>query len=468
MSFKTLNPFTGKTVTEIDYWDTDKIDEALARCSSSRENWSKRTVSKRISVIQTTKEIIVRDQSKLAHIISTEMGKILAEANAEIEKCISLIDYYVDHAEDLLDDEQIFTDTGYSYAAYEPLGVVYAVMPWNFPFWQVFRFAIPALIAGNSVLMKHASNVPQCALAIEDIFKEAIDVDGVFISLMIDPHESEYIISNPLVNALTFTGSGHAGSILASLAGKYLKKSVLELGGSDPFIVIEDCNFESAIDFAMTSRFLNAGQSCIAAKRFIVVDAIADKFVAELKSRTEKLSYGDPLDAQTSLAPMARADLRQKLHQQVSKSISMGANPVTGCDVIEDTFSAYQASILDHVAPGMPAYDEELFGPVAAIIRVRDHEEALQVANDTEFGLGSSVWTKNPETANYLAKNLKAGCCFINGMVKSDPKLPFGGVKASGYGRELSKQGILEFVNVKTIWIKHKPGFSLPSSIQNR
>jgi len=454
VGFKSLNPFDGNLINEFEYWDNSQIDDAIGKCSASRELWGKSPLLSRTKSLQKARDILIRDKEKLALLITNEMGKILSESVAEIEKCITLIEFYVENAKDFLADEYIDSDATTSFISYEPLGIVYAVMPWNFPFWQVFRFAVPALISGNSVLMKHASNVPLCALAIEGVFAEAIDEEGVFISLMIAPESSEYIISNPNVNALTFTGSNHAGSILASLAGKYTKKSVLELGGSDPFIVLEDCNLKTAIRFAIISRFLNAGQSCIAAKRFIVVDSIADRFISGFKIQIDELKLGDPQAPETTLAPMSRPDLRDELHHQVSKSISMGAVAVTGCDIEENSFAGYQPSILDKVVAGMPAYEEELFGPVAAIIRVKDNSEALNVANDTKFGLGASVWTEHADSAMFFAKNLKAGCCFVNGMVKSDPKLPFGGIKISGYGKELSKLGMLEFVNAKTIWIK--------------
>jgi succinate-semialdehyde dehydrogenase/glutarate-semialdehyde dehydrogenase len=387
-------------------------------------------------------------------LITVEMGKLRAEARAEVDKCALACDYYAEHAPAFVADELIPSDAGKSLVAYQPLGAVLAIMPWNFPLWQVFRFAAPALAAGNTALLKHASNVPQCALAIEKVFGDAGFPRGVFHTLMIRAAQTEQVIADARVHAVTLTGSESAGRQVAATAGAHLKKSVLELGGSDPFIILGDADLALTVRTALNSRFQNAGQSCIAAKRFIVVDDIADSFLAQFKREVEALRPGDPSDETTTLAPMARGDLRDELHRQVSDSIARGAVAVSGCAPLPGPGYYYAASILDHVMPGMPAYEQELFGPVAGVIRVRDEDEALAVANASRFGLGGSVWTQDSARGERLARQVQCGACFVNGLVKSDPRLPFGGIKASGYGRELSHHGLREFVNAKTVWIR--------------
>jgi succinate-semialdehyde dehydrogenase/glutarate-semialdehyde dehydrogenase len=382
------------------------------------------------------------------------MGKPIREARAEIEKSALGCEYYADAAPDFLADELIESDAGRSLVAYQPLGTVLAIMPWNFPFWQVFRFAAPALAAGNTGLLKHASNVPQCALAIERVFTEAGFPDGVFMSLMIPSSQVAHLIGDRRVHAVTLTGSEPAGRQVAAAAGSHIKKSVLELGGSDAFVVLEDADLEAAVATAVISRFLNTGQSCIAAKRFIVVEAVAEDFLARFKAGAEALVVGDPLQESTQLGPLARVDLRDELHQQVVESITQGAVAVTGCNPEPGAGAYYQASILDRVKPGVRAYHEELFGPVASVIRALDEEDAVRIANDTDFGLGGSVWTRDSARGERVARQLQCGCAFVNGLVKSDPRLPFGGVRHSGYGRELSRLGIHEFVNAKTLWIR--------------
>jgi succinate-semialdehyde dehydrogenase/glutarate-semialdehyde dehydrogenase len=391
---------------------------------------------------------------EFAQMITLEMGKPVREALAEVEKSALGCEYYADQGPAFLADEVIESDAGRSLVVFQPLGTVLAVMPWNFPFWQVFRFAAPALVAGNTGLLKHASNVPQCALAIESVFREAGFPAGVFRSLMIQSSRVAGVIEDKRVHAVTLTGSEPAGRQVAATAGAEIKKSVLELGGSDPFIVLEDADLDLAVEAAVTSRFLNTGQSCIAAKRFILINAIADEFIQRFKVGVEALKVGNPLDESTQLGPLARFDLRDELHRQVVESIKQGAVAVTGCNLESGSGAYYQASILDHVTAGVCAYHEELFGPVASIIRAEDEADAIRIANDSEFGLGGSVWTQDSARGERLARQLECGCAFVNGLVKSDPRLPFGGVKNSGYGRELSRLGMHEFVNAKTIWIR--------------
>jgi len=454
MSFRSINPLDGSTLAVVESFTTPQLNAALKQAADVRAEWAATRLEQRCALLRAAAGVLRQRRDELAATITREMGKLIGEAEGEVEKCAWVCEYYADEAPGFLADEVIGTDASRSFVAYEPLGTVLAVMPWNFPFWQVFRFAAPALAAGNTGLLKHASNVPQCALAIEEVFTEAGFPPGVFRSLMIPASEVEKVVEDPRVHAVTLTGSEPAGRSVAAAAGRALKKSVLELGGSDPFIVLEDADLDLAVKTAVTSRFLNCGQSCIAAKRFIVVDAVADEFVKRFRAGVEALSPGDPLNPNTTLAPMARHDLRDDLHRQVLDSIRAGAVAVTGCTVEEGAGAFYQASILDRVEPGMRAYDEELFGPVAIVIRAADEDEAIAVANGSRFGLGGSVWTADSGRGERVARRVESGAVFVNGLVKSDPRLPFGGVKASGYGRELSHHGIHEFVNAKTIWVK--------------
>jgi len=454
MSFRSINPLDGSTLAVVESFTTAQLNAALKQAADARSEWAATPMEQRCALLRAAAGVLRQRSDELAATISREMGKLIGEAEGEVEKCAWVCEYYADEAPGFLADEVIGSDASRSFVAYQPLGTVLAVMPWNFPFWQVFRFAAPALAAGNTGLLKHASNVPQCALAIEEVFSEAGFPPGVFRSLMIPAADVQQVIEDPRVHAVTLTGSEPAGRSVAAAAGRALKKSVLELGGSDPFVVLEDADLESAVKTAVTSRFLNCGQSCIAAKRFIVVDAVADDFVARFRAGVEALSPGDPLNPNTTLAPMARHDLRDDLHRQVLDSMGAGAVAVTGCAMEEGAGAFYQASILDRVEPGMRAYDEELFGPVAIVIRAADEDEAIAIANGSRFGLGGSVWTADSERGERVARRIESGAVFVNGLVKSDPRLPFGGVKASGYGRELSHHGIHEFVNAKTIWIK--------------
>jgi len=454
MSFTVINPATGQLVTEIPAWDDRQLEQALSETAAITPQWAATPIAERSALMRQAGQVLRDNADRYARVITQEMGKLLRDARAEVEKCATVCDYYAEHGADQLKDEMLASDAGKSYVAYLPLGTVLAVMPWNFPFWQVFRFAAPALVAGNTGLLKHASNVPQCALAIEEVFHTAGFPAGVFRSLMIRAAQVAGVIADRRVHAVTLTGSEPAGRQVASTAGDNLKKSVLELGGSDAFIVLEDADLDLAVKNAVISRYLNTGQSCIAAKRFIVVDAIAEDFIARFKAGAEALRPGDPEDPATTLAPMARSDLRDELHRQVMDTLAAGAVAVTGCAPIDGPGAFYQASILDRVEPGMRAYHEELFGPVAIVIRARDEQDALRIANESDYGLGGSVWTRDSERGERLARQVQSGCTFVNGFVKSDARLPFGGIKRSGYGRELSRHGIHEFVNAKTIWIK--------------
>lgn len=453
MTFTSINPATNETLLTIDTWSDTQIEQALGQVALATPQWRSTSLNLRCDLMRTLATTLRQQKPHLAQIITREMGKLLGEAQAEVEKCALGCEYYAEHAAQFLAEEMIESDAGKSYVCYQALGTVLAVMPWNFPLWQVFRFAIPALIAGNTAVLKHASNVPQCALAIEQCFKDAGFPVDVFRTLMIGAAQVSAVIEDPRISAVTLTGSESAGRQVAAIAGRCIKKSVLELGGSDAFVVLQDANLADAVKNAVTSRYLNAGQSCIAAKRFIVVESIADEFVRGFKQAVESLVPGDPLDPATTLAPMARVDLRDELHQQVCDSITAGAIAVTGCKPLDRDGAYYAASILDHVKPGVRAYAEELFGPVAIVIRARDEQDAVRIANDSRFGLGGSVWTQDTERGEQLALQIEAGAVFVNGFVKSDPRLPFGGVKASGYGRELCHHGLHEFTNVKTLWL---------------
>ena len=455
MAFISINPATNETLFTQEAWSAAQLEQALTQVATLQVQWRNTALSERCALMRTLAATLRQQQESLARIITQEMGKLVTESRAEIEKCALGCEYYAEHGAQFLANEVIATDAGKSYVCYQPLGTVLAIMPWNFPLWQVFRFAAPALIAGNTACLKHASNVPQCALAIEQLFLDAGFPAGVFRTLMISSAQVSAVIEDPRIHAVTLTGSENAGRQVAATAGKSIKKSVLELGGSDAFVILEDADLTHTIKNAVISRYLNGGQSCIAAKRFIVLDAIADDFVQGFQRAVESLVCGDPMDPATQLAPMARMDLRDELHQQVSDSLAAGAVAVTGCKPLERAGAYYAASILDHVQPGMRAYAEELFGPVAIVIRARDEQDAIRIANDSRFGLGGSIWTRDPARGERAALQIEAGAVFVNGFVKSDPRLPFGGVKASGYGRELCHHGLREFVNAKTVWIGH-------------
>lgn len=454
MPYISLNPATNQVLHTYTPWDAAHLAGALERARVAQQAWAQTDIVQRAAVLHDVAIHLRVQRDQYAALITREMGKLLREARAEVEKCAAGCDYYAQNAAVFLGDETVKTDAAKSYVSYQPLGVVLAVMPWNFPFWQVFRAAAPALMAGNAVVLKHASNVPQCALAIEQLFGDSGLPPGLFTTLMIEADQVADVIASPAVQAVTLTGSEAAGRKVAACAGQHLKKCVLELGGSDPFIVLQDADLEFTANQAIESRFLNCGQSCIAAKRFILVPEIADAFMHLFRAKVESLKLGDPGDEATQIGPMARLDLRETLHHQVSDSIAQGAVALTGCKPVEREGVFYQASILDRVSEKTRAYHEELFGPVAIVIRAAGEDDALRIANQTRFGLGSSIWSRDIARAERLATQIQAGCTFINGVVKSDPRLPFGGVKASGFGRELSQQGIREFVNAKTVWIR--------------
>ncbi|MAT56152.1 MAG: succinate-semialdehyde dehydrogenase [Saprospirales bacterium] len=451
---KLTSPLTGDFLFEYDYFSSEQVERASESTHAAWLRWRNTSFVHRATLMLEAANTLRRNKEEYGRLITEEMGKPLAEAIAEVEKCAWVCEYYAEHAEAFLRDEPVKTDASNSFVSYRPLGVVLAVMPWNFPFWQVFRFAAPALMAGNAGLLKHASNVPRCAKAIEDVFTEAGFPEGLFTNVYVPGGEVEKIIANPLVKAVTLTGSGPAGSVVAAAAGKYIKKSVLELGGSDAYLILHDADVAEAAKICATSRLINSGQSCIGAKRFIPVPEVYDRFLAAFKAEMATAKVGDPMVEGTRVGPLARHDLRDELHEQVRKSISMGAECILGGTIPEDPGAFYPPTILTEVQPGMPAWEEELFGPVASVIRAKDEADAIRIANSSSFGLGAAVFTTDTERGMRIAREeLEAGACFVNGFVKSDPRLPFGGIKESGYGRELSLHGIREFVNVKTVWV---------------
>jgi succinate-semialdehyde dehydrogenase/glutarate-semialdehyde dehydrogenase len=453
MVIASINPATGEKLKEFPAFSDDEIEKRLKRAEQAFAHHRREPFAKRGQLMVAAAALLEQEKEEWARIMTLEMGKLLGAAIAEVEKCANACRFYADNAERFLEDEPAQTSAARSFVRYQPLGPVLAVMPWNFPFWQVFRFAAPALMAGNVGLLKHAGNVPQCALAIEEIFCRAGFDEGVFQTLLIEAPQVEKIIVDPRVKAVTLTGSEKAGSAVASIAAREIKKAVLELGGSDPFIVMPSADFESALSAAVKARTINSGQSCIAGKRFLIADQIYDKFLEQFVERMRALKMGDPIDEATEIAPLATESILNGVHDQVQKSVAAGAKLLTGGNRVHGPGFFYEPTVLVDLPRNAPAYSEEVFGPVASVFRVRNAGEAIEIANDSNFGLGASVWTSDSSEQELFASELECGMVFVNALVASDPHLPFGGIKRSGFGRELATHGIREFVNIKTIWI---------------
>ena len=450
---RSIDPATGRELATFPEADEAAIEAALDRAWSARHGWRDAGIGMRAALMRSVAGVLRADRSRYAALLTTEMGKPIAEAEGEIEKCAWTASWFAENAERLLADQPVESTASESYVRFQPLGVILAVMPWNFPFWQAFRAGLPALSAGNVMLLKHSSNVPQSALAIEEVFREAGVPEGVFQTLLIGSAAVERLIVDNRVAGVTLTGSEAAGRAVAEAAGRSLKKTVLELGGSDPFIVLADADISTAASVACRARNQNNGQSCIAAKRFIVEEPVADDFEQKFTAAVAALKVGNPMNRANQVGPLARGDLVEDLERQVTESVRLGARAVVGGNRIQGDGYYFAPTVLTNVRPGMPAYHEETFGPVAAVIRVKDADEALRVANDTDFGLGSNIWTGDVERGKQLAERVEAGLVFVNGMVASDARLPFGGVRRSGYGRELSEYGIKEFTNIQTVWV---------------
>jgi acyl-CoA reductase-like NAD-dependent aldehyde dehydrogenase len=450
---ETRNPSTGEVIERIELMDSLQIEAKLAEAARGARRWGREAFSGRASLLRAVAARFRLEREELATTAVREMGKPLVQARAEIEKCAWGLEYFAEHGEALLSQQLTPSSAARSYVAFRPLGVLLAIMPWNFPFWQVIRAAAPALMAGNVVLLKHATNTTRCALEIERIFNETGAPEGCFGTLLVPGKDMGKIVADPRIAAVTLTGSEGAGISVARAAGENLKKCVLELGGSDAFVVLADADLEVAAKTAVTARFQNNGESCIAAKRFIVEDAVYDEFLARFAELTGAQIVGDPMDERVQLGPCARADLRQSVDDQIRATVAAGARLVTGGRFIERPGFFYEPTVVSGVVPGAPMFDEEVFGPAAAVVRANDLEHALELANASRFGLGANLWTRDVALAEELAGRVEAGNVFINGMVASDPRLPFGGVKKSGYGRELSSFGIHEFVNIQTVWI---------------
>jgi succinate-semialdehyde dehydrogenase/glutarate-semialdehyde dehydrogenase len=446
--FKSIYPYTQEILAEYPLMDDAALDQCMHNASIAYKSWRKNSFSERAKVLKNVAIILRRDQEILATLITNEMGKVVTEARSEVEKCAMTAEYYAEHAEIFLKDEILESNYAKSFVTYQSVGVVLGIMPWNFPFWQVFRYAAPTLMAGNTTLLKHAPNTCGCSLALEKIFLEAGAQEGVFASLIIDTPAVEKILASDLVQAATLTGSERAGSSVASIAGRNIKKTVMELGGSDALIILPDADMKNAVAVALNSRMLNAGQSCIAAKRFIILQDALKEFMEAFMVQLKELKQGDPFDKSVTTGPMARLDLVDKLDKQLKSSVKMGAKlewggEINGCN--------FKPALLMNVKKDMPAFDEETFGPLAAVIIAKNETEAIHLANDSAYGLSGSIWTKDIEKGIALAKQMETGAVYLNTLVKSDPHLPFGGIKKSGYGRELGRNGILEFVNAKTI-----------------
>jgi succinate-semialdehyde dehydrogenase/glutarate-semialdehyde dehydrogenase len=453
MPIATVNPTSGETLKKFNALTAREVEEKLARAAQAFETYRRTLFAERSKWLMAAADLLEREREQLARIATLEMGKLLSAAAAEITKCVGGCRYYAENAERFLSDQEVPAEAGQRYVRYEPLGAVLAVMPWNFPYWQVFRFAAPALMAGNVALLKHAANVPQCALAIEDVFRRAGFPEGVFQNLFLETEQVGPIIDEPRVKAVTLTGSERAGSAVASAAARQIKKSVLELGGSDPLIVMPSADLEAAIKTGVAARIQNAGQSCIAAKRFILAEQIYDQFLDGFVAKMRALKVGDPLEPETEIGPLATEAILRGVDEQVQKTVAAGAKLLTGGKRIERPGFFYEPTVLADIPSDSPAYREEIFGPVASVFRAKDATEAIRIANDSPFGLGASAWTNDGREKDAFAKELEAGMVFINSMVASDPRLPFGGAKRSGFGRELGVEGIREFVNLKAVSI---------------
>ncbi|WP_440999147.1 NAD-dependent succinate-semialdehyde dehydrogenase [Fodinibius sp. SL11] len=450
---KTINPANGELIEEYDQMNDEALDTIAKDAARAQEKWRRNSFYERGLLLQRIAELLEEKKESYAELMAREMGKPLDQGKSEVEKCAWVCNYYAENTEDFLEEEILKSDASKSYVTFNPLGTVLAIMPWNFPFWQLFRFGAPALMAGNAVILKHAPNVTGCALAVEDLMHEAGISDDLFRTVVADVDQTQNLIEHPDIAAVTLTGSTRAGKAVASTAGSVLKKTVLELGGSDPYLILDDADVEKAAETCVTSRLINSGQSCIAAKRLIVVEEVYDEFLDAVFHMMNEKKIGDPFNSSTDIGPMAREDLRNNLHAQVQKSVGKGAECILGGFVPDRNGYYYPPTILTEISKGMPAYEEELFGPVASVIKVKDTQEAIKVANDSNYGLGAALFSEDLQRAEEIAAyELKAGCCFINEFVKSDPRLPFGGIKESGYGRELSHFGIKEFVNIKTVY----------------
>jgi succinate-semialdehyde dehydrogenase / glutarate-semialdehyde dehydrogenase len=452
---KSINPANEEEIKSYSEMGMEEINRIIINADKSFDLWKRTSFTQRADKMRSAGEILRKKKEILSILMTVEMGKPIVQSRSEIDKCAMVCDYFAENANQLLLDEKVRTEATNSFITYQPLGVILAIMPWNFPFWQVFRFAAPNLMAGNAGVLKHSSNVTGCGLAIENIFKEAGFSENLFRTLIIPSKDVDEIIRHDKIKAVTLTGSTAAGKSVAGIAGSVLKKSVLELGGSDPYLILEDADLERAADICVNSRLINSGQSCIAAKRFIVVHQVYNKFEELFVEKMRAKIMGDPLKEETDVGPQARNDLRKELHEQVMKSVKYGAKVLTGGNIPEGKGAFYPPTVLVNVQPEMPAYKEESFGPVASLIKAKDEKDAIRIANDTIFGLGAAVFTKDITRGERIAREeLEAGNCFVNDSVKSDPRLPFGGIKDSGYGRELSELGIKEFVNIKTVYRK--------------
>jgi succinate-semialdehyde dehydrogenase / glutarate-semialdehyde dehydrogenase len=447
---KSVNPYNQQLIAEYNEHSENDVRKKLELSTRTYHEWKKSSFAQRADLMRRVAALLNRDQNKYARLISQEMGKVISESRDEVKKCAVGCSYYADNAENFLKDEMISTEARRSYVAYQPTGTILAIMPWNFPFWQVFRFAAPALMAGNVAMLKHSSNVPGCSTALEQLFIEAGFPEGAFQSLLIKNTLVETILASDIVQGVALTGSEKAGSSVASIAGKHIKRSVLELGGSDPFIVLADADITKTVTIAVQSRMQNAGQSCIAAKRFIIEEKIKQDFIESFRSAIGNLKQGDQLIEGNTTGPMARVDLAEELEKQVLQTKAAGARLLIGGSRNEANF---QPALMDNVLPGMTAFDEETFGPLAAVTYVKDEAEAIRLANLSRYGLGASVWTEDLEKGERVARQIASGTVYVNSLMRSDARLPFGGIRKSGYGRELARHGILEFVNVKSISI---------------